>query len=98
MALPMKKTMMYLPDELHRYLQEEAARSGSSMAEVAREAIAEYRAAHEKPAQRDYSAIIGVIDVPGPPTDDTMHIDEVLAEYYRPGGAWDREHDCADVD
>lgn len=97
MSESMKKTMMYLPEELHRYLQGEAARAGSSMAEVAREAIAEYRASHEQPVEHDYSAIIGVIDEPGGPADDALHVDEVLAEYYQPNGTWDEEHGSADA-
>lgn len=94
----MKKTMMYLPDEMHRYLAAEAERRGSSMAEIAREAIAEYRARTETPPACDYLAIVGVIDVPGPQTDDAMRVDAVLADYYAPGGAWEREHGLADAD
>lgn len=66
------------------------------MAEIAREAIAEYRSRAETPAKTNYMAIVGVIDVPGGPTDDSMHVDEILAEYYKVGGKWDQEHGLAD--
>jgi hypothetical protein len=94
----MKKTMMYLPDELHAYLAAESAKRGVSMAEIAREAIGTYRTAREAPPEHNYEAIIGVIDVPGPPSNDAEHVDEILAEYYRVGGKWDQEHGLADSD
>lgn len=92
----MKKTMMYLPEEMHDFLSEEAERRGVSMAEVAREAIAEYRARTEAPPKYDLDAFIGIIDEPGGPTDDVDHIDEIMAEYYKVGGKWDQEHGLAD--
>ncbi|MDZ4168780.1 MAG: CopG family transcriptional regulator [Coriobacteriia bacterium] len=94
----MKKTMMYLPEELHAFLAEEAQRRGSSMAEIAREAIAEYRAHTEKPATTNYLAIVGVIEDDDPATDLSMRVDEILADYFRPGGEWDQEHGLADSD
>ena len=89
---------MYLPEALHGYLAAESARRGVSMAEIAREAISEYRADHEAPPQHDYEALIGVIDVPGPPSNDAEHVDEILAKYYAAGGTWDREHGLAHPD
>lgn len=89
---------MYLPAGLHEYLVAESARRGVSMAEIAREAIGEYRTARETPPAHNYEAIIGVIDVPGPPSNDAEHVDEILAEYYRVGGKWDQEHGFADPD
>lgn len=94
----MKKTMMYLPEELHAFLAEEARRRGSSMAEIAREAIAEYRVRSEVAPARDYSAIVGVIEDDDPATDLSMRTDELLGEYFKPGGEWDREHGLADSD
>jgi hypothetical protein len=92
----MKKTMMYLPEELHGFLSEEAARRGVSMAEIAREAISEYRVHAETPPPKDYTSIVGALDDDDPATDYSDRIDEVLAEYYAPGGGWDREHGLAD--
>lgn len=94
----MKKTMMYLPPEMHAYLADEAGRRGISMAEVAREAIAEYRARIEQAPKRDYMAIVGIIDDEGPPSNDSARIDELLAEYYAVGGKWDQGHGFADSD
>lgn len=94
----MKKTMMYLPEELHAFLAEEAERRGSSMAEIAREAIAEYRARTEASSKKDYMAIVGVIEDDGPETDLCMRVDEILAEYFKPGGEWDQEHGLVDPD
>lgn len=95
----MKKTMMYLPDDMHRYLSEEAARTGVSMAEIAREAIAQYRTAREAAQPRqDASKIIGCLQLEGPPTDDASHIDEIMEEYFKPGGGYDQEHGLADSD
>ncbi len=92
----MKKTMMYLPEEMHAYLAEEAERRGVSMAEIAREAIGEYRTRAETEPRLDLDAFIGIIDEPGPRTDDSEHVDELLEEYYKVGGKWDREHGFAD--
>ncbi|MDH4140187.1 MAG: ribbon-helix-helix domain-containing protein [Coriobacteriia bacterium] len=94
----MKKTMMYLPEELHRFLAEEAERRGVSMAEIAREAIGEYRTRSETTPKHNYMAIVGIIDVPGPPTNDSERVDEILDEYYKVGGKWDQEHGLADPD
>lgn len=94
----MKKTMMYLPAEMHAYLADEAGRRGVSMAEVAREAIAEYRVRTEQVPKRNYMAIVGIIDDGGLETDFSSHIDEHLAEYYKVGGKWDQEHGFADSD
>ena len=91
----MKKTMMYLPEDLHRFLADEAGRRGVSMAEIAREALSEYRAQAEAAAAPATTAIIGVIDEAGSQTDDASRVDEALAEHYAPGGQWDREHGSA---
>jgi hypothetical protein len=101
MSLPstlsrMKKTMMYLPEELHDYLIEESARRGVSMAEIAREAIGEYRVSRQVAPKHNYEALIGCIDDDGPETDVSSHVDEYLAEYYKVGGKWDQEHGFAD--
>ena len=87
---------MYLPDEMHGYLAREARERGVSMAEVAREAISQYRAAHESTPTRDYSALIGIIDEPGSTTDAASQVDEVLDGYFSPQGTWAQEHDLAD--
>jgi hypothetical protein len=92
----MKKTMMYLPDDMHRYLATEAASRGVSMAEIAREAIAHYRAQAASAATADVSAIVGIVAEQGALTNDAVRVDEVLASYYEPGAAWDEEHGCAD--
>lgn len=94
----MKKTMMYLPEEMHRFLAAEADRRGVSMAEIAREAIAEYRTKAENDSGYDLEAFIGVIAEPGLPTDDSEHVDELLDEYYKVGGKWDQEHGLVDTD
>lgn len=92
----MRKTMMYLPEDMHDFLSEEADRRGVSMAEVAREAIAEYRARAETPRTTNYMAIVGVIDdADDGITDYATRIDEYLAEYYKAGGKWDQEHGFA---
>ena len=88
----MKKTMMYLPDDLSRFLAQEASARGVSMAEVAREAISEYRAAR-KPT--GVGAIIGVIEDDDGPADMSERVDELLDSYYAPGGKWDQEHGFA---
>lgn len=94
----MKKTMMYLPEEMHAFLAEEAEKRGVSMAEVAREAIAEYRTKSETRPKHNYMAIVGIIDDEGLETDIAEHVDEYLAEYYKVGGGWDQEHGLADSD
>lgn len=95
----MKKTMMYLPEEMHAYLAEEAERRGVSMAEIAREAIAEYRSQHQSARKLDLSPIIGIIGGEGGPvTNDAERVDEILDEYYARGGLWDQEHGFADAD
>lgn len=94
----MKKTMMYLPAEMHAYLVDQAERRGVSMAEIAREAITEYRTRTEQAPEHDYTAIIGIIDDGGPPSNDSERIDEILDEYYAVGGGWDREHGFVDSD
>ncbi len=92
----MKKTMMYLPEEMHDFLSKEAERRGVSMAEIAREAIGEYRTRSESPPRHDYTAIIGVLNDNDHETDYAPRIDEYLAEYYAAGGKWDQEHGLAD--
>jgi hypothetical protein len=92
----MKKTMMYLPDEMHGYLVREADERGVSMAEIAREAISQYRAAHESGVVRDYSVLIGIVNEPGEITDAASQVDEVLDGYFAVKSEWDQEHGYAD--
>jgi hypothetical protein len=94
----MKKTMMYLPDDMHRFLAEEAERRGVSMAEVAREAIAEYRARSLEAPARSHTAIVGVIDAPRGVSDDADRVDELLAAHFARGGDWEQENGLADAD
>ena len=94
----MKKTMMYLPEDMHRYLATESASRGVSMAEIAREAIAQYRTRASASAKTDISAVIGIVGESGPCTDDASRVDEVLDEYYATGGTWDEEHVVAGSD
>lgn len=88
----MKKTMMYLPEEMHAYLAGEAARRGVPMAEIAREAIAEYRTARDLATAPDVSALIGAIGDEGPPLEVAARADETLAEYFADDGDWQREN------
>lgn len=92
----MKKTMMYLPDEMHGYLARQAEERGVSMAEIAREAISQYRTAHESTVARDYSALIGIMNESGETTDVASHVDEVLDDYFSRQGEWEQEHGLAD--
>jgi DNA processing protein len=71
----MKKTMMYLPEELHRFLAEEASRRGVSMAEIARDAISTYRAGCSEMKDVGLSPIIGVLSSPDAQTNDAERID-----------------------
>jgi len=87
----MKKTMMYLPEEMHRYLTREGAERGVSMAEIAREAIAEYRARRAADSDTGVSAILGVLTDADPATDLALRVDETLDAYYAEGGAWDQD-------
>lgn len=91
----MKKTMMYLPDDMHRYLARESSERGVSMAEVAREAIAQYRARRAEERPPDVASLFGVIDDDLTRTDLAGTIDETLADHYAEGGAWEREHGLA---
>ncbi len=84
----MKKTMMYLPDDLHRFLVREAAARGSSMAEIAREAITQYRARTAEAEGSQVAALFGVLSDTDPATDLAMHVDDTLEEYYGEGGAF----------
>jgi predicted transcriptional regulator len=45
----MEKTTLYLPEDLHRELQEAAIRTSRSQAELIREAIRRYLAAQSRP-------------------------------------------------
>jgi hypothetical protein len=94
----MKKTMMYLPDELHRYLAREAKARGSSMAEITREAIAEYRGRHADTGTAAVSALFGVLSDNDESTDLATSVDEALEGYYAPGGPWESEHRDASAD
>lgn len=93
----MKKTMMYLPDEMHRYLAREASARGISMAEVAREAISQYRASREQAESVDVSGLIGVLGVDVTDPGMSGSIDDTFADYFGPGGEWERENGVADV-
>jgi hypothetical protein len=89
-----KKTMMYLPEDMHRWLAGEAEARGTSMAEIVREAVGEYQAKTGTAAtpKRGVAAFIGLIDDPDGPTDLVERMDEYEAEYYKPGGLYDQEH------
>ena len=88
----MKKTMMYLPEEMHRYLAREATARGISMAEVAREAIAEYRTRRTQDREEGVSAIFGVLADSEQATDLSTQVDETLSEYFGAGGIWERDN------
>ncbi len=83
---------MYLPEELHRYLAREAESRGTSMAEIAREAIAEYRTTHAEERAVSISALVGCIEDARPESDLALHVDDGLAEYFEPDGEWEREN------
>lgn len=87
---------MYLPDEMHRYLAREARERGVSMAEVAREAIAQYRASREQAADADLSALVGVLGDDVVDSEMSSSIDAVFAEYFGPDGEWEQENGIAD--
>lgn len=82
---------MYLPDDLHRYLAREASVRGTSMAEVAREAISEYRARRAAEETTGASALMGCLTDDLPDTDLASEVDEGLAEYYGVGGRWEQD-------
>jgi hypothetical protein len=85
----MKKTMMYLPDDLHRFLVREAAARGSSMAEIAREAITQYRARAAEEEGSQVAAIFGVLTDEDTATDLATSIEDTLQAYYGEGGAFE---------
>lgn len=87
---------MYLPDDMHRYLAREAGARRISMAEVAREAISQYRASREEAGTPHAAALIGVLgdDVVDPHM--SLAVDKVLSEYFGPDGEWERENGLAD--
>lgn len=87
---------MYLPEEMHAFLVQEAARRGVSMAEVAREAIAEYGARQSGTASTGISGLVGFIAPAEQPTHDAQNVDEILGEYYGSGGTWEQENGLAD--
>lgn len=87
---------MYLPEEMHAYLVEEAARRGISMAEIAREAIAEYGARRRETADAGISGLVGFIAPADEPTHDAQNVDEILGEYYSESGSWEQENGLAD--
>ncbi len=86
---------MYLPDDMHRYLARESSERGVSMAEVAREAIAQYRTRQAEARPPDVASLIGVIEDDLTQTDLAATIDEALVDHYAEGGAWEREHGLA---
>lgn len=85
----MKKTMMYLPEDLHRFLVRESADRGVSMAEIAREAIGQYRADREEQTHHGVRAIFGVLTDDDEATDLALTIDDTLAEYYDEAGGFE---------
>lgn len=89
----MKKTMMYLTDDLHRFLAREAADRETSMAAIAREAIGEYRARLTAAAPRGVDSLIGIVVDDDAATDFSERVDEVLAESVSDEVAWERETD-----
>jgi len=93
----MKKTMMYLPDEMHAYLSRESRRRGVAMAEIAREALAAYRSAHEDAQGPALETLIGVIDEGGPLVEAASRYDELLGEGFAEGGEWERRKRHADA-
>ena len=89
----MKKTMVYLPEDMHRFLTEEAERRGTSMAELVREAVAEYRTSSEAADSKSgLEALVGCLPSTGETTDIANNVDGVLADYFSPGGMWDQEN------
>lgn len=86
---------MYLPDDMHRYLAHEASERGVSMAEVAREAIAQYRARRAEERRPDITGLIGMIEDDLTQTDLAITLDETLADHYAENGTWEREHGLA---
>ena len=87
---------MYLPDDLHRYLAREARGRGVSMAEIAREAIAQYRQAHEEDRRSEVSPLVGVFGVDVVDAGLSESVDVTLAEYFEPSGTWEQENGRAD--
>lgn len=84
----MKKTMMYLPEEMHRYLADQADHRGISMAEVVREAITHYRTANEQEPVVTLDALFESVQDTDPADDLALHIDEVLTDHYA-SGSWE---------
>lgn len=95
--MSMKKTMMYLPDDMHRFLANEADERGVSMAHIAREAIAEYRSVREAERPVRVSALFGVIDDSETADDLALSVDATLAEHYAEEGLWEQENGLADT-
>lgn len=83
----MKRTMMFLPDDLHAFLAEDAASRGVSMAEVAREAISEFRARRAS-EEADPLAIAGLWVDPNGPDDLSEHVGDALMELGDDEEAW----------
>lgn len=82
---------MYLPEDLHRFLAREAAERGTSMAEIAREAIGEYRARVRASGREGIEALIGIVHDEDPAVDIAERVDEALAEHYASDAAWGEE-------
>lgn len=89
---------MYLPDDMHSYLAHEASERGISMAEVAREAIAQYRVMRAEEHRPSIGALVGVLSDGLAETDLASQVDSGLDVYYAPGGAWEQEHGVAAAD
>ena len=64
---------------MHRFLVNEAASRDVSMAQVAREAISEYRARREAERSQGVGAIIGVVR-DGPETDVAADLDAPMGD------------------
>lgn len=79
---------MYLPEEMHRYLALEADQRGVSMAEVVREAIAQYRTANAQEPVVTLDALFESVQDSDPANDLALHIDEVLTDHYA-SGTWE---------
>jgi Arc/MetJ-type ribon-helix-helix transcriptional regulator len=71
----MRKTTVYLPDELKARLERCAREQGRSEADVIRAALAEYTARNGRPRPR-----LPLVRGTGVPTNIAEHVDELLAE------------------
>lgn len=73
----MKKTMIYLDDGDHAALKHKAAREGTSMAELIRQAVADMI----QPKEPDYFGFVGIAESPaGYRTDTSERAESELLE------------------